>query len=433
MKRFEIFLIGMFFISFLIANEKDWRMYQHDNQRTGFTPYKGGFSQHQIYEMWKETIGGEASLVLGDVDNDNEIEVVVREYWYIDGLSIRNGKTGQLEWVCNLPELSWRDGKSVPVIEDINNDVIKEIVYSHSGYIWDSASGRGRIYALNKVIQDTIWCFKSDTLFFTGVAVEDVDGDGLKEVIFGAGKVTGTQPYPYYYIPSIFILNGEDGSIYWKIDSFFVSQRDKEFYKITGGGDPYPLPVGAYPYLGDLNSDGVCDIIGVKLHSDSTWHLCGIDAKNKNILWENDYSFFGASIGDLDNDGINEIVTSFIKRYYGINKDSIFLRCFEGNTGNLKWEYKTKGDVRTRFSYQPAVADINKDNYKEIVFVIEGGYCFLNIFDKNGNLLHKDSIGGWIWNWNYYECGESYYAPVIADIDNDDTEEFTTRNLFFTL
>jgi len=224
----------------------------------------------------------------------------------------------------------------------------------------------------------------------------------------------------------------EDGSIYWKIDSFFVSQRDKEFYKITGGGGPpYPLPVGAYPYLADLNSDGVCDIIGVKLHSDSTWHLCGIDAKNKNILWENDYSFFGVSIGDLDNDGINEIVTSFIKRYYGINKDSIFLRCFEGNTGNLKWEYKTKdpffNEYEPNYSYQPAIADINKDNYKEIVFVIDNNwtlyYIFLNILDKNGNLLHKDSIEGSIFNWNYYECGESYYAPVIVDIDNDDTIE----------
>jgi hypothetical protein len=156
------------------------------------------------------------------------------------------------------------------------------------------------------------------------------------------------------------------------------------------------------------------------------WNRC----KNKNILWENDYSFFGASIGDLDNDGINEIVTSFIKRYQNINKDSIFLRCFEGNTGNLKWEYKTQRGVRTRFSYQPAVADINKDNYKEIVFVIEGNYCFLNIFDKNGNLLHKDSIPEWIWNWNYYECGESYYAPVIVDIDNDDTIEVSYWGYF---
>jgi hypothetical protein len=278
MKRFEIFLIGMFFISFLIANERDWRMYQHDNQRTGFTPYKGGFSQHQMYEMWNHITLTNTPLVLGDVDNDNEIEVVSTEdYWPYKIIIIINGKTGQLEWSCNLPTFL-HYGKSVPVIEDINNDGIKEIVYSHSGYIWDSASGRGRIYALNKVIQDTIWCFKSDTLFFTGVAVEDVDGDGLKEVIFGAGKAIGEW---WEYIPSIFILNGEDGSIYWKIDSFFVSQRDKEFYKTNDPPYSFPVPVGAYPYLADLNSDGVCDIIGVKLHSDSTWHLCGIDAKIK--------------------------------------------------------------------------------------------------------------------------------------------------------
>jgi len=128
MKKIMIFLMGMFFISFLMANEMDWRMYQDDNQRTGFTPYKGNF-QHVMYEMWHREIGAEASLVLGNVDNDNEIEIVSLEgVVSLFRLIVINGKTGALEWVYNLPELSWQDGKSVPVIEDINNDGINEII-----------------------------------------------------------------------------------------------------------------------------------------------------------------------------------------------------------------------------------------------------------------------------------------------------------------
>ena len=126
MKKFFIYLT---FISFLKANEMDWRMYQYDNQRTGFTPYKGNFLLFVMYEMWKDTILTEASCVLGNVDNDIDIEVVAPEYsWNIHGISVRNGKTGELEWVCNLPELSLWNGKSVPVIEDINNDGINEII-----------------------------------------------------------------------------------------------------------------------------------------------------------------------------------------------------------------------------------------------------------------------------------------------------------------
>ncbi|MGR9087760.1 MAG: carboxypeptidase regulatory-like domain-containing protein, partial [Gammaproteobacteria bacterium] len=95
-------------------------------------------------------------------------------------------------------------------------------------------------------------------------------------------------------------------------------------------------------------------------------------------------AFYGPAVGDIDHDGLVEIVIS------GPNQTSLMV--FENN-GELKWSRSAGGA-------QPALADLNHDGEVEI---IHGR----TVFDSNGNVLWKASEG------------LNDPIPLIADLDGD--------------
>jgi len=104
----------------------------------------------------------------------------------------------------------------------------------------------------------------------------------------------------------------------------------------------------------------------------------------------------GIVIGDIDNDGIQEVV-------YSASNRAVALR---GTTGATVWDVTVTGAIDTT---QPQMADLDKDGYLEIVVPIIGPPAGFYILDgRDGSKEQTTTIAG--------RCDN---GPVIADITGD--------------
>ena len=102
----------------------------------------------------------------------------------------------------------------------------------------------------------------------------------------------------------------------------------------------------------------------------------------------------GIVIGDINNDGIMEIIKSGTGRTMAIR----------GTNGETVWSVSTAGAIDTT---QPQMADMDKDGYLEIIVPILGPPAGFYILDgKNGAVEQKTTING--------RCDN---GPVIGDVD----------------
>jgi RHS repeat-associated protein len=171
--------------------------------------------------------------------------------------------------------------------------------------------------------------------------------------------------------------------------------------------------------LNDDNGDGKVDnfdtpeiIFSAIYGSVSTAKLVALDGSTGNLLWKNNSQnvtgYGSGSVGDIDNDGLMEIVI--------VNSNRTRLLAFE-NDGQLKWSVPTT----PRMDYIPrdaiAIADINHDGSPEI---IHGRRVYTN----QGVLL---------WEGSGDHGGETGYGivPIVADIDmQGDMEIIADRTVY---
>ncbi|MCB0732449.1 MAG: T9SS type A sorting domain-containing protein [Ignavibacteriae bacterium] len=160
-------------------------------------------------------------------------------------------------------------------------------------------------------------------------------------------------------------------------------------------------------------------------------------------------SWFGAAVGDLDNDGISEIVLGLpTKTTILSNPPRIFV--FEWNEvqgenkygkeqtdGSFLPSSTTRFDVEDNmewFPYSMKIEDVDKDNKNELVLGIRSG-------SRGREVLIASVSGDFsffpIWNVEYNfknEEGGSNFATVTGDLDNDgQTDIVEVVWNFFTL
>jgi outer membrane protein assembly factor BamB len=318
--------------------------------------------------LWVYPTGScnDASPVIADVDNDQDLEVIVpgsatQTVYCLDGT------TGTLEWSTNEGHCI----DSPPAIADVDDDGDLEIVNgtfngyvfcldADSGYIaWQCSLGTQnhieacpnihdfdgdgalevvvaewmgdcRVYCLDGATGTVEWFSDapSDWMYHGG-SFADVDEDGLPEIAIGC------------YDSNVYLLNGEDGSTEWTFAA--------------------PAYACGPTSIADLNCDGHLEVVY------ATGSGMGVISHTGSGIWSAGSSgsiFRGAAISNIDGDTIPDVI-------YGTSGGYLVAR--RGSAGELLWEIDLEDHYGDTFDidHAPTIADFDGDG-KLDVFIVGG-------------------------------------------------------------
>lgn len=308
------------------------------------------------------------------------------------------------------------------------------------------------------------WC---ETGWYSSPAVADLDGDGKPEVI-GAAY-------------TLFILNGEDGSVQWSVDppgsriwpgvvlADLSNDGDLEIVVASGGGNVSVYnhqgsPEPGWPQnpasnefrslaVGDLDDNGDMEIVVGQARLDKVNVWVFEHSGNIRAGWPQITSAEGSAaglyndnigLGDLDGDGQLEVI---------VPSDTITIGAYEPNGSSLPtnemyhdhsghdmdfWaevpayidlEYETRGwgpcytelTARANFANGPAnVVDVNGDGVNEVVVIGDVHDCHTSPYTDLYNtpyILNLDRTRFNAGGFDWTTPPVNTGAPVIQDYD----------------
>ena len=263
-----------------------------------------------------------------------------------------------------------------------------------------------------------LWQFDTKDMAFGQAAAADIDGDGKLEIAFSN----------YRNDSNIYVLNAEDGSLFWKYNTGGCNDVAPLIYDVDKDGDlEIILPGSCHPEtfcfdadsgyvqwrtptrgsdspptIADLDGDGKLEI----LHGEFGGYVRCIDATNGSTKWHllvdaNSWIQTAPVIIDADKDG----QLDFVVANWNFGSDHRVF-CYNGDTRALLWSDTLPADY---MYHGTSWADLDNDGYIELV-----------IGDYEGNLLCYNAENGSL-NWQYKHNISSYAgaATSIADLDED--------------
>lgn len=266
--------------------------------------------------LWKSTTFGKVNTpVLGNINNDGNIEVVISS---TDGTVYAiNGIKGNFIWKFSTNNSI----VSSPCLKDIDEDEILDVIV---------ASKNGNVYGLKGTNGKLLWKTFCEDEIVSCLACKDINYGGFPEIIVSTQK------------GKVLCLNAKEGKIQWimKINEEIVSS----------------------PLIIDLNKDTIDDII----ISSCNGFVYALNGKNGKPLWtfnSKQKIFLSSTVVIFNkNEKINIIVCSE-KTVYSI----------KGDNGTKLWSYP----VKKPFSCSPIAGDFNKNGKNEIVVFLENGDIIL--------------------------------------------------------
>jgi outer membrane protein assembly factor BamB len=304
----------------------------------------------------------DAAPAIYDVDNDDSLDVIVASSCNPTTFCF-NGRTGAVKWQCNT-----RGSDSPPAIADIDNDGMPEILHGEFG---------GYVICINGEDGSVAWELPVDTNSWiqTAPTIVDLDNDGQLDFVVGTWNFSGQD--------SVYAFRGDTHAKMWT------------------------YPVHDYMYHGtavaDLDNDGKPELV-IGSYNDTLYCLNG---ENGTTKWKypgtGGYIGGPASIADIDNDGVCDVV--FVSSYAVTALT---------NNGIHKWHYNIPGYEQSFRG--AALADINNDSYLDVVFGTDGGKV-MALNGNNGSLIWSKDLAADYGNANF----EFDDAPLIADFNNDDS------------
>ncbi len=362
--------------------------------------------------LWTYPAGSKyAPLTAVDLNGDGHLEVV---------FASANGTIHAVQW--NGTPLWTRSAPDVveyfSTAVDLNGDGSPEILYATTG------TQDYQVHALNANGTE-IWNTRSllPKATYAPLAASDTDGDGVKEIYFGATD------------GSLYSINGNDGSVRWRYTvgggawgyggavGNLTEGPEPEIVFTTTTGDFYAMrangtvawiatPGGrsalVTPSLGDFGTPGTLDVVaGDTTVNGNEFAFAGIDG---SLIWTaNTLSdqYGGQILLDFNGDGRLETVFAMTRRGAMRALDS---------TGGTLWTFTT-GDAIYGL---PAAADVNLDGVPEIL---------VGSFDRTLYVLN--STGAAVATFVTNDLVSA--TPIVADLDGDGTMEivFSSRSQTF--
>lgn len=398
----------------------------NDEDLSIFYNTNGNFDEQQILLSANHKV---TKILIADMDNDGYLDIFCGLYsdavYFIKNLDGANYSSGDFV----LP--AGNDGMAYDLV-DINNDSYLDLIttdnYDDDLTYYLNMNGLAFDYDNAITITNVFEDIKN-------VMSGDVDNDGLIDVILGAG-----------YNRKLYWLKNNGNGILNNVQ--LLSD----------------IP-GQYNYaIADLNEDSSLDIVMASSSSSGNstandFSVLFYDTANSNYNIVNLCYSVGAgtvvAIGDLNNDGKNDIVTCFKKVAWHKNKGSNefssqrILGDFEDNMYNSSvcygvelWDlnndnyldvvsiengvlhiYKNNGDETFTLEYsneQSArdleICDLNNDGNLDILIInwVSGGNWNIEKFMSNGGFSYADPV-----NVDYNVYGFDPWVIKSGDMDND--------------
>ena len=305
----------------------------------------------------------------------------------------------------------------VKVINDVDGDGQKDMIFG-------ATDGKVHIFSSTgkEIFRPPYWPSQVNGPITAGIEVTDIDGKGSMNVF--VATMEGT----------VYCLNSK-GKELWRYDTggkiltspplvtdhgVLVNSDSGEVVSLGSDGEPLAVfkmdhPVQASPVNIDVDADGYKEVI-VKDNSGKVVVFDSTGGK-KNEWMSGSYMSnvvwpFSIDASDLDGDGIPEIFTTDPSGSNGSFK-------MWNNAGELL----TKFDLTEASHGAPRIADIDGDGIDDIVIAQCDGKVI--VCDKKGKV--KKGFP--------FECGYSIYsAPNIIDLDGDGIPEivFSGNNGSYT-
>jgi len=290
------------------------------------------------YEIYSGNLYQQAELFIAeDIDGDGFQEVVVGTTGGDRSVRMINGKTGELIWAFGTDY--WGDGGwvyAVDATQDHNGDDVPDVLACAGDD--SSDTGPNRAFCVDGTNGDLLWNTPREGPGFGIICIEDVNGDGEYDVLYGASNNSETEGM-------VKCLDGQDGSIIWQettegssvwglvqlndinedeiadvaVGDFYGNYIG---YDGSDGDELFSGSVGSYKIitglqgLDDLNEDGFIDFT-VGSSSTSCVAVNGYDGTN---IWSKplaDKCWNVDRIADISGDGINDVIagTLFSNNY----------------------------------------------------------------------------------------------------------------------
>ncbi len=231
---------------------------------------------------------------LGDIDGDGDLEIV------IGGMDRRlhafhHDGTYVLGWPLDNKYRIYRESRSTAALADLDGDGILDIYIGSNNYKIPACANPYLFYGV-KADSTPLLGFPIETTqnIESSPAIGDINGDGSPDIIFGTGDYNESCGQP----------GGQksDGKKVYAVDRF---------------GQPLPgWPVRTNanmpnsPALGDLDNDGMPEVVMHTLDTLYAWHGDGSLVQGFPVNGEYHYRFNSPVLADVDGDSEVEIILS---------------------------------------------------------------------------------------------------------------------------
>jgi hypothetical protein len=377
-----------------------------------------------IKQDWKYAGGSFGSLIeLADIDSDNIKEIIGASSWYY-----------VTAFDADIQSPKWQIRADLDVdallVTDVDNDGIEEVIYGDGQW--------GEIHAYDAVTLKQKWQISNPDHGVTNLAVFDTDADGELEILWGAGASSTGEDHLYVYgIPSL-TQEWQSQHIDGPFHAIDVGDVDSDgnqeivfaSFESNSGYDDGTLFIydaqthalewqssdnlfGGYAWtgihdlkIGDVDNDGVQEIVVAtdRLYDGALYVIDGqTKAIEKSYVYDDGAPIYSIDIADVDNDGQTEIIAGGGREHTGA--PGVYVYAISGSTGQVEWKSINLGDTWSDIHFVQ-VGNIDNDNSPEIVALKDSIF----VFDGISHQQWQSAVGG-------------YSSLDLHDIDNDGREE----------
>lgn len=322
--------------------------------------------------QWGDNAGFGALVRFGDLDGDGRDELVAGFAW--SGLSVYDIDTGSLAYSVQIFNLA------AILLADVEGDGPMELIYGDAQW--------GDIHVLVGTTGVEKWSVANPEHGVTRIAVADVDNDGVREVLWGAGHTSTGPDYLY-------VADAGSHAIEWQS----IDQRGP-FYGFDHG---------------DIDADGAPELLTTSFDSRGNFGGGYYVVRNavskavEQISSESIISIWRAVTANLDLDPQLEICIAGADTYTG----KIF--CFDGLTAAQEWQTSIPSGLTFR---SMAVADLDSDGDLEIVAGVGGEHT-----GAPGSYVYAYQGATGFLHWRSPDLGIPIFSNLsllrVADVDAD--------------